>query len=173
MVKYYLSIGEVDAPVVVESYINLGCPYCANYFEAAYTTFEDYIKNGELKHVIKHDDRTNGRLLKGTVANAHLNYEKPEKSYKHMRELFKTQKTWTSSYDVLLTTLNRQLFLKEDQESGERSKHARADIESREVTKVPTVFINGAKFSFDSEDSIEGISDLLKREIKNRLTRTE
>ena len=173
MVKYYLSVGEVDAPIVVESYVNLGCPHCVNYFEAAYTTFEDYIDQGELKHIIKHDDRTNGQLLKGTVVNAHLDYEKPEKSYEQMRALFKTQKTWSSSYDVMLSTLNRHFYLKEEQESGARSKHAKADIESREVTEVPTVFINGAKLSFDFDDSIEGISELLQKEIKRRLTPTE
>lgn len=173
MEKYYLSIGEVDAPVVVESYVNLGCPDCVNFFEAAYTTFEDFIENGDLKHVIKHDDRTNGILLKGTVANAHLDYEQPEKSYKHMRDLFATQNTWSTSYEMMLDKLNRQLYLKEEEGSGARSKQVADDIAARGVTEVPTVFINGEKLDFNFDDTIEDISFQLRDKVRSTLEAKE
>lgn len=169
MEKYYISIGEVDAPVVVESYINIGCPDTVNYFEAAYTTFDDLIDEGKVKHVIKHIDRTNGLLLKGTVANAHLDYEQPEKSYKILRDLFSTQSVWSTSYELMLDKLNRQLYLKEEQGSGKRSKLVIEEANAREIKEIPTVFINGEQLLFDFDDSIENISALLRQEIKKEL----
>lgn len=169
MEKYYISIGEVDAPVVVESYINIGCPDTVNYFEAAYTTFDDLIDEGKVKHVIKHIDRTNGLLLKGTVANAHLDYEQPEKSYKILRDLFSTQSVWSTSYELMLDKLNRQLYLKEEQGSGKRSKLVIEEANAREIKEIPTVFINGEQLLFDFDDSIENISALLRQEVKKEL----
>ena len=169
MEKYYLTIGEVDAPIVVESYINIGCPDTVNYFEAAYTTFDDLIDEGKVKHVIKHIDRTNGLLLKGTVANAHLDYEQPEKSYKILRDLFSTQSVWSTSYELMLDKLNRQLYLKEEQGSGKRSKLVIEEANAREIKEIPTVFINGKQLLFDFDDSIENISALLRQEVKKEL----
>ncbi len=169
MEKYYLSIGEVDAPVVVESYINIGCPDTVNYFEAAYTTFDDLINEGKVKHVIKHIDRTNGLLLKGSVVNAHLDYNQPEKTYKILRDLFSTQSVWSTSYELMLDKLNRQLYLKEEQGSGKRSKLVIEEANAREIKEIPTVFINGEQLSFDFDDSIENISALLRQEVKQVL----
>lgn len=169
MEKYYISIGEVDAPVVVESYINIGCPDTINYFEAAYTTLDDFIDEGKVKHVIKHIDRTNGLLLKGSVANAHLNYNQPEKTYKILRDLFSTQSVWSTSYELMLEKLNRQLFLKEEQGAGKRSKIVIEEAEARGIKEIPTVFINGAQLSFEFDDSVENISSLLRQDIKKEL----
>lgn len=169
MEKYYLSIGEVDAPVVVESYINIGCPDTVNYFEAAYTTFDDLINEGKVKHVIKHIDRTNGLLLKGSVVNAHLDYNQPEKTYKILRDLFSTQSVWSTSYELMLDKLNRQLYLKEEQGSGKRSKLVIEEANAREIKEIPTVFINGEQLSFDFDDSIENINALLRQEVKQVL----
>lgn len=169
MEKYYLSIGEVDAPVVVESYINIGCPDTVNYFEAAYTTLDDFIDEGKVKHVLKHIDRTNGLLLKGSVVNAHLDYEQQDKTYKILRELFATQSVWSTSYEMMLDKLNRQLYLKEEQGSGKRSKLVIEEAEARGIKEIPTVFINGDQLSFEFDDSIENISALLRQEIKQAL----
>lgn len=169
MEKYYLSIGEVDAPVVVESYINIGCPDTVNYFEAAYTTFDDFIDEGKVKHVIKHIDRTNGLLLKGTVVNAHLDYNQPDNMYKILRDLFSTQSVWSTSYEMMLDKLNRQLYLKEEAGSGKRSKIVIEEANSRGIKEIPTVFINGEQLLFDFDESVEGISALLRQEIKQVL----
>lgn len=164
---YYLEVGESNAPIIVESYINLGNPNSAKYFEAAYKTFEDPIEEGEIKHIIKHVDGTDGNMLKGTVAHGHLKYDEPEKTYKIMRDLFSTQSVWTTSYEMMLDKLNRQLYLKEEEPNPDRTEAITEEMRTKIIKEVPTVFMNGERFSYDLEDSTEDISSLLRNKLKD------
>lgn len=68
----HLVLGSEDAELEIESYINLGCPFCALYINSVDEVFEEYIEAGKVKHIIKHVDRTKGPLLKGEIGRAHV-----------------------------------------------------------------------------------------------------
>ncbi|GGA26150.1 thioredoxin domain-containing protein [Paenibacillus physcomitrellae] len=66
----FLSCGREDAPVKVEVFLNLACPYCATFFQAADDVLPPYLASGQVQYVIKHYDKPREMLLYGTLANA-------------------------------------------------------------------------------------------------------
>lgn len=59
----FLSYGKKDAPVKVEVFLNLACPYCATFFQAADETLPSYMENGQVQYVVKHYDKPREMLL--------------------------------------------------------------------------------------------------------------
>ena len=119
-----------------------------------------------MKHVIKHVDRTNGGLLKGTVAGTYLNIDEPEKAYKDVKHLLETRPEWTGSFEETLMKLEA-LGLVEQVGHGDRSKAILNEAAERDVKVVPTVFINGEKFDFPVKGENAEIKEAFETKLKS------
>ncbi|WP_449538509.1 thioredoxin domain-containing protein [Ferdinandcohnia sp. Marseille-Q9671] len=162
----FLSYGNPDAPVKVEVFLNLACPYCATFFEAADQTLTPYIKDGRVQYVIKHYDKPREMLLYGTLVNLFFDYSQPEQIYKIMKELFEKQSEWSESdSDSIKKMLTDQYGLKEEPETIDISLKITAEAIKRQVKMVPTVYINEKEFQFP----IEIDADQLQEEVEKAL----
>lgn len=162
----FLSYGKEDAPVKVEVFLNLACPYCATFFQAADDTLTPYIANGQVQYVIKHYDKPREMLLYGTLANAFLDYKDPQRVYELMKDLFAKQSRWSESDShSIKKMLVEEYGLQEEPDNIELSLKITAEAIKRQVKMVPTVFINGKEFQFPVElDAGE-----LKQEVEQAL----
>lgn len=162
----FLSYGNADAPVKVEVFLNLACPYCATFFEAADQTLTPFIEDGQVQYVIKHYDKPREMLLYGTLANLFLNYNEPQRIYEIMKDLFAKQSEWSESdSDSIKKMLTEEYGLKEEPDTIDLSLKITAEAIKRQVKMVPTVFINEKEFQYPVEiDAFE-----LKEEIEKVL----
>jgi len=162
----FLSYGKEDAPVKVEVFLNLACPYCATFFQAADDTLAYYIANGQVQYVIKHYDKPREMLLYGTLANAFLDYKDPQRVYELMKDLFAKQSRWSESDShSIKKMLVEEYGLQEEPDNIELSLKITAEAIKRQVKMVPTVFINGKEFQFPVELDASG----LKQEVEQAL----
>lgn len=162
----HLVLGSGEAETTIESYINMGCPFCSTYIEVIDEIFAPYIESGKVKHIIKHVDRTHGALLKGVVAGTHLNVGEPEQAYKDMKHLLETRPEWVGSFEETLMKLEA-LGLHEQEGHGARSKEVLNEATERNVRVVPTVFIDGDKFDFPVKGENAEIADAFKKKLEN------
>lgn len=162
----HLVLGADEAETAIESYINIGCPFCSTYIEVIDEIFAPYIEAGKVKHIIKHVDRTHGALLKGAVAGTHLNVEAPEQAYRDMKHLLETRPEWVGSFEETLMKLEA-LGLHEQEGHGARSKEILNETADRNVRVVPTVFINGDKFDFPVKGENAEIADAFKKKLES------
>lgn len=162
----FLSYGKKEAPVKVEVFLNLACPYCATFFQAADETLTPYIENGQVQYVVKHYDKPREMLLYGTLANAFLDYKDPQKVYELMKDLFAKQSEWSESdSDSIKKRLTGEYGLQEQPENIDLSLQIIAEAIKRKVKMVPTVFINGKEFQYPVELDADG----LKAEVEQAL----
>ncbi|PHK48939.1 thioredoxin domain-containing protein [Staphylococcus edaphicus] len=162
----HLSFGSVNAPIKVESFINFACPYCKNYFKAVDNTLTPYIEAGQVQHIIKHFDKTKQALLKGTVANIHLDYDKPEETLAIIRKLYETQENWKASFTDIEEKMAHEFNLTPKKDADARSLAINEEIFDRGIKGIPTVFINEEQFQFNPlEDEQVKIETLLKETI--------
>lgn len=160
----YLSYGDQDAPVKVEVFLNLACPYCATIFEAADQTLAPYIKNGQVQYVIKHYDKPREMLLYGTLVNLFFDYNEPEKIYEIMKELFKKQTEWSESDShSIKKMLTEEYGLKEEPETIDLSLKITAEAIERQVKMVPTVFINDKEFQYPIEIDAKELQEEIEK----------
>ncbi|MFP4977523.1 thioredoxin domain-containing protein [Paenibacillus sp. CN-4] len=154
----FLSYGKKEAPVKVEVFLNLACPYCATFFQAADETLTPYIENGQVQYVVKHYDKPREMLLYGTLANAFLDYKDPQKVYELMKDLFAKQSEWSESdSDSIKQRLTGEYGLQEQPENIDLSLQIIAEAIERKVKMVPTVFINGKEFQYPVELDADGL----------------
>lgn len=162
----HLVLGPDEAGTTIESYINIGCPFCSAYIDAVDEIFADYIDSGKIKHVIKHVDRTNGALLKGTVAINYLNFDEPETAYANMKELLSSRAEWTASFEETLMKLESMNLVEQEGQSG-RTREILTEAAERGVRVVPTVFIDGEKFDFPVKGEKDEIKDAFKTKLES------
>ncbi|WP_462410767.1 thioredoxin domain-containing protein [Neobacillus sp. Marseille-QA0830] len=157
-----LCFGKKDAPVKVEVFLNLACPYCATFFGMAEEVLPKYIDNGQVEYIIKHYDKPREMLLIGTLINTHLDYEYPVQVRQIMAELFASQAEWdqTTNQDIK-RMLGEKYQLKEEPNNINISLDVTAEAIRRGVKMVPTVFINNKEFQFP----VELTADELQTEI--------
>lgn len=162
----FLSYGKTDAPVKIEVFLNLACPYCATFFQAADEILTPYITGGQVQYVIKHYDKPREMLLYGTLANAFLEYKDPQRVYELMKDLFAKQSQWSESDShSIKKLLTEEYGLQEQPENIELSLKIIAEAIQRQVTMVPTVFINGKEFQYPVELDAKD----LKKEVEEAL----
>lgn len=148
----FLSYGQTDAPVKIEVFLNLACPYCATFFEVADQTLQPYIKNGQVQYVIKHYDKPREMLLYGTLVNCFFDYNDPARIYEIMKELFAKQSEWHETDSATIKKmLTEQYGLKEEPETIDLSLKIITEAIQRNVKMVPTVFINKKEFQYPLE----------------------
>lgn len=160
----FLSYGNVDAPVKVEVFLNLACPYCATFFEAADRTLTPYIEKDQVQYIIKHYDKPREMLLYGTLVNLFLDYNDPQRIYEIMKELFEKQSQWSESdSDSIKKMLTEQYCLKEEPDTIDLSLKITAEAIKRQVKMVPTVFINEKEFQYPVEIDAEQLKDEIEK----------
>ncbi|RKJ49984.1 protein-disulfide isomerase, partial [Butyricicoccus sp. 1XD8-22] len=133
----HLSYGSSDAPVKVEVFLNLACPYCATFFENADQTLKSYIQDGKVQYIIKHFDKPREMLLYGTLANCFFDYKDPEKIYELMKDLFAKQSEWhEKDSDTIKKRLVEEYGLKEEPETIDIGLQIVAEAVKRNVKMV-------------------------------------
>jgi protein-disulfide isomerase len=147
-----LSYGNQDAPVKVEVFLNLACPYCATYFAAAEEVLPEYIESGKVEYIIKHYDKPREMLLIGTLANSFLDYKNPDKVREIMKDLFETQDIWDKLHNHDIKKLLAEKYqLQEEPDNIDIGLSVIDEAIRRHVKMVPTVFINGKEFQYPRE----------------------
>ncbi|RFB11522.1 protein-disulfide isomerase [Bacillus sp. HNG] len=160
----FLSYGSTEAPVKVEVFLNLACPYCATFFEIADEVLAPYIKNDQVQYVIKHYDKPREMLLYGTLANLFFDYNEPERIYEIMKDLFKKQSEWSESDShSIKKMLTEQYGLKEEPDTIDISLKITAEAIKRQVKMVPTVFVNEKEFQFPVELDAAQLKDEVEK----------
>lgn len=158
----HLVLGSSEAKVEIESYINLGCPFCTAYINAVDELYQEYIDSEKVRHVIKHFDKTRSGLLKGTVANTHLDVETPEASYENIKTLLNTREEWTQTFNHTLEKVVGELGLAEQEDAGNRSVEILKETVSRDIKVVPTVIVDGTRVEFEGDFNEDSIKNKLK-----------
>lgn len=152
IVNTFLSYGNERAPVKVEVFLNLSCPYCATIFEIADETLKPYIENGQVQYIIKHYDKPREMLLYGTLANAFLDYQDSIGVYEIMKQLFATQSQWSEAdSNSIKKMLVEKYQLQEQPDNIDYSLNIIEEAIQRQVKMVPTVFINDKEFQYPIE----------------------
>lgn len=158
-----LSYGHKEAPVKVEVFLNLTCPYCASFYTMAEETLKDYLDNGQVTYIVKHYDKPREMLLNGTLVNLFLDYEDPSRVREIMKELFETQEQWDQlNNQEIKKLLTDKYQLKEEPKNTEISLKVTAEAIQRQVKMVPAVFINNKEYQYPTEitaDQLRGEID--------------
>jgi protein-disulfide isomerase len=158
-----LSFGQKDAPIKIEVFLNLACPYCATFFGMAEEVLTEYIENGQVEYIVKHYDKPREMLLNGTLINLFLDYENPARVKEILKELFATQGQWDQLNNQAIKHLLEDKYqLKEEPQNTEISLNVTAEAIRRGVKMVPTVFINKKEYQYPREID----ADELKAEIE-------
>lgn len=163
-----LSFGQKDAPIKVEVFLNLTCPYCATFFGIAEDVLPAYLEQGHVEFIVKHYDKPREMLLNGTLVNLFLDYKNPARAREIIKELFETQSQWDQLNNQEIKNLLASNFqLQEEPDNTEISLHVTAEAIRRNVKMVPTVFINDKEYQFPREID----ADELKAEIEALLAK--
>lgn len=161
-----LSLGRSDARKHVEVFLNTACPYCVNFFLAAHEALMPRIEAGDVRYTIKHYDKPKVRLLHGTIANLHLNYNEPEHAYALLHALFKTQREWRLLDSSEIEKMMQQEYgCSEQRSTMNLSLDITKEALERSIIAVPTVFIDGEKFEFESLGPVGDIAEKLDEAI--------
>ncbi|MEK3886275.1 thioredoxin domain-containing protein [Bacillus sp. FSL K6-3431] len=148
----HLSFGQKNAPVKVEVFLNLTCPYCATFYGIAEDILNEYLDNGQVEFIVKHYDKPREMLLNGTLINLFLDYEKPSRVKEILKELFETQEQWDHLNNQEIKNLLLEKYqLKEEPQNTEISLNVTAEAIRRSVKMVPTVFINNKEYQYPTE----------------------
>ncbi|MBM7666909.1 protein-disulfide isomerase [Solibacillus kalamii] len=163
----YLVIGDVNAPVKIEVFLNYACPYCATFFDLVDNTLPKYFAEKKVALVVKHYDKPREMLLPGTLINANLDYSNPERTLEIISELFKDQAKWDkySSFEIK-KYIEEKYNLKEEFSNIDRSLLITAEAIERNVKMVPTVFINELEFQYPREIFAEELVEVIEKELE-------
>ncbi|MFD2114300.1 thioredoxin domain-containing protein [Paenibacillus yanchengensis] len=164
VINAFLSYGDERAPVKVEVFLNLSCPYCATIFQVADEILIPYIEKGQVQYVIKHYDKPREMLLYGTLVNSFLDYQDPPRVYEIIKQLFATQRQWSESdSDSIKKMLIDVYQLQEQPDNIDFSLNIIEEAIQRQVKMVPTVFINDKEFQYPIEINAQQLKDKIEQ----------
>ncbi|WP_411842769.1 thioredoxin domain-containing protein [Salinicoccus sp. HZC-1] len=145
-----MHLGDENAPVSVEAFINMACPYCVEFFKAADKVLIPLTDEGMVSYTIKHFDKPKVRLFHGAIANLYLDYSNPAKAYNLMKEMFENQDEWAAADSKFIQTKMMEEFgLEEQRSTMNLSMDIIHETVERGIEVAPTVFINGEQFKYD------------------------
>ncbi len=162
----YLSYGSKNAPVKVEVFLNLACPYCATFYAIAEEVLTPYINEDKVEFVIKHFDKPREMLLNGALINAFLHYSEKDRTREIIKEFFATQQEWDH-----LTNQDIKRMLQEKYGLIERSENTSISLNilgetiERNITMVPTIYINDKEFQYPRELDAEELRYEIETEL--------
>lgn len=166
-----LSYGHKEAPVKVEVFLNLTCPYCASFFSLAEETLKDYLDNDQVTYIIKHYDKPREMLLNGTLVNLFLDYEDSSRVREIMKELFETQEQWDQlNNQEIKKLLTDNYQLKEEPKNTDISLKVTAEAIQRQVKMVPTIFINNKEYQYPTEISAAELTAEIESALASKIT---
>jgi len=162
----HLKLGQAEAPIKVEVFLNLACPYCATFYELVDEVLLQYINQDKVELIVKHYDKPREMLLPGALINLNLDYNNPAKTLENINSLFKEQETWDklSSHDIK-KYIEKNYGLKEEEQNIEISLQVIAEAIERDVEMVPTVFINDLEFQYPREIFAEELIQVLDQQL--------
>ena len=162
----FLVLGDHSAPVKIEVFLNLACPYCATFYEFVDTVLPTYLEQKQVALIVKHYDKPREMLLPGTLINLNLDYSTPEKTLEVIKQLFKEQEVWDkSSSHGIKQYIEEKFGLKEEESNIERSLKITAEAIERNVKMVPTVFVNDLEFQFPREIFAAELKEVIEKQI--------
>lgn len=162
----HLTLGHKEAPIKVEVFLNLACPYCASFYELVDEVLLQYINQNKVELIVKHYDKPREMLLPGTLINLNLDYNDPIKTLDNVKALFKDQETWDKfSSHGIKEYIDKKHGLKEEEQNIEISLQVTAEAIARDVKMVPTVFINHLEFQYPKEISAEELIQVLEQQL--------
>ncbi|QUG39980.1 thioredoxin domain-containing protein [Psychrobacillus sp. INOP01] len=162
----HLTLGNAAAPIKVEVFLNLACPYCASFYELVDGALLQYINENKVELIVKHYDKPREMLLPGTLINLNLDYGNPAKTLDNIKSLFKEQETWDKlSSHGIKEYIKNNYGLKEEEPNIEISLQVTAEAIERRVKMVPTVFINDLEFQYPREIFSEELIQVLDQQL--------
>lgn len=163
----FLVLGNKEAPVKVEVFLNLACPYCASFYELVDTVLVKYIEDNKVAVIVKHYDKPREMLLPGTLINLNLDYNDPQKTLEVISELFKEQSTWDQySSHGIKQYIEEKFGLKEEEQNIELSLKLTAEAIERNVKMVPTVFIGDLEFQYPREIFKDELIEVIEEQLQ-------
>lgn len=163
----FLVLGDANAPVKIEVFLNLACPFCATFYGLVDTVLPHYFEGKKVALIVKHYDKPREMLLPGALVNANLDYTTPEKTLEIIRELFREQAVWDKySSHGIKHYLEETFGLKEEPENIERSLKIIEEAIERNVKMVPTVFINELEFQYPREIFSEELVEVIEQQLQ-------
>ena len=162
----HLRLGQAEAPIKVEVFLNLACPYCASFYELVDGVLLQYINQNKVELIVKHYDKPREMLLPGGLINLNLDYNDPVKTLANINSLFKEQETWDKlSNHGIKEYIEKNYGLKEEEQNIEISLQVIAEAIERGVKMVPTVFINDIEFQYPREIFTEELTQVLDQQL--------
>lgn len=165
----YLVIGNRNAPVQIEVFLNFACPYCASFYELVDTVLPQYFESEQVTLIVKHYDKPREMLLPGTLINANLDYSNPQRTLEIISELFKNLDTWDKFSNLEIKQyITDKYGLKEEFSNIDRSLLITAEAIERNVKMVPTVFINDQEFQYPREIFADEFVQVINQELQKK-----
>ena len=85
------TIGEARAPIVIDEYISLTCPHCAQFYTGTLPELEKrYVKTGKVR-IVMHDYPLDGLALKAAAVGRCM---PPDEVFTYIRTLYENQQKW-------------------------------------------------------------------------------
>ena len=163
----FLVLGDIQAPIKIEVFLNYACPYCATFYELVDNVLPTYIETKKVALIVKHYDKPREMLLPGTFINANLDYGDAARTLEIISELFKNQGTWDKfSSHELKSYLEDTYGLKEEPTNIERGLQIIQEAIDRKVTMVPTVFINDLEFQYPREIFEDELVEVIEKQLE-------
>lgn len=146
-----LKLGKDDAPIKVEVFSNLSCPGSKIFYGMTKEILPEHIESGKIQYILKLYDKPREELLNGFLIHLCLEYDNPKRTFEIIDDLFTTQEEWIHYNSAQLKQLlvsKYGLHEEEIEANTERSLQVTLEAIERDVKLVPTLFINGEKYSF-------------------------
>ncbi|WP_277584647.1 thioredoxin domain-containing protein [Psychrobacillus antarcticus] len=162
----HLTLGNAEARIKMEVFLNLACPYCASFYELVDGALQPYINENKVELIVKHYDKPREMLLPGALINLNLDYNNPAKTLDNIKSLFKEQETWDKlSSHGIKKYIEHSYGLKEEEQNIEISLQVISEAIERGVKMVPTVFINDLEFQYPREIFLEELIQVLDQQL--------
>lgn len=166
-VTYGFKIGSADAPVKVIEFLNLGCPFCKQWYVGSKELLTKYINENKVQRVIKLFDKEKPGLKKGNVLHHHLDYKQPEEAYRELDYFLTHQGEWKQleTYEEVAEYAIDKRGLKYQPNEIEINGIIK-EAEEANVVFVPSVFIG--EHIFDEHITNEELQQLIESELKRK-----
>lgn len=170
------TLGDERAPVVIDEYVSLTCPHCAQFYQTTLPELEKrYVKAGKVK-IIVHDYPLDGLALKAAAIARCM----PAESYfPYIQLLFDNQAKWigAGSPDKLLVQYARLGGLDEDrakfclndpniQNAIVNERQAAQD--TYDITSTPTFVFNKGVEKLGGASDIDGFAVIIDRMLAHK-----
>jgi protein-disulfide isomerase len=169
-------IGKERAPVVIDEYISLGCPHCADFYLKTLPELEKrYVQTGKVR-IVTHDYPLDGVSLKAAVLARCM---PPDMYFPFIQVLYENQTKWAlaPNPDKVLTQYARLGGLDEGsaQQCLNNQNLQNAVVAEREtaeqmysVQSTPTFIFNNGAEKMEGASDISGFATLIDRMLANK-----